>query len=208
MNKTNYYLLLLIWFFVPLFRYLSPKAGAIDGVRHFMEAVYPMSAIGAIGWVAMIRWLRNRLAKTAIVILHVIVIIGLIKNIVIFHPYQTSYFSPLIGGISGAQGKFDIDFWGTPQKEAMIWLNKNAPQNSFVNVVMAQSSAAVYARSDLLNNLNTKDIWTSDYVVLLNKQSFFNLYPVSEYLNLRIKEKKNVYTKKIDSVPLVWVFKN
>ena len=129
----------------------------------------------------------------------------LLKTIIYYHPYQTSYFNALIGGIRGAEGKFDIDFWGTPQKEAMMWLNQNAPANATVNVLMAQSSAGVYLRPDLRKLLNTKDIRESDYGVILNRESFF-YSSGRDYIKKKAAENKLVFTKKIDGVSLVWVF--
>lgn len=244
-KKDNFSLLLVVWFFLPLLRYSIPKAGAIDGIRHFMEVVYPLCAIAGVGFVATCRYLnkvikkrncvyfvipnlfrnpikilkqvqddkvsvqnddRNR-KKLTTFILSSIIFVLLVINIIHFHPYQTSFFNSFIGGIKGAEGKFDIDFWGTPQKETMFWLNKNAKLNAVVRVVMAQSSAGMYLREDLRKIMNSKDIWESDYTVVLNKESFFSLYPVVDYIKKKTKENKLVFTRKIDGVPLVWVFK-
>lgn len=205
-KKSKFYLLLLLWFFLPLLRYFNPKMGAIDGLRHFMEVVYPQSAIAAIGIVWVIKKI-GRIREVGIV-LGVVLALVLSQNIVHFHPYQTSYFNLLIGGIKGAQGKFDIDFWGTPQKEAMFYLNNHAPANSTLYIVMAQSTASLYLRDDLKKGVNSKDIWNSDYVVVLNRQSFFSTYDIYEYMKEKKESGELVFQKTIDQVPLVWVFKN
>lgn len=213
-KKNGKYFLLILWFFVPLLRYMSPKASAIDGVRHFMEVVYPLASFAGIGWVFLSQAIEKKIgnmhwkALQGIVLLHIIIFLFLIKNLVMYHPYQTSFFNSLIGGIAGAQGKFDIDFWATPQKEAVLWLNKHASYGAYIHIVMAQSSAAVYIRDDLLKNLNTRDMFTSDYTVILNRQSFFSLYPVEAYLLQKSPKKEIVYERKIEDVPLVQVFKN
>jgi len=126
--------------------------------------------------------------------------------LVVFHPFQASYFNFLTGGIKGAQGRFDIDFWGTPQKEAVLWLNQQAPRGAFVHIVMAQSTASVYLRKDLLINLNKKPYQESDYTVLLNRQSFFPLYSIEAYKNKKISSKRTVFSVSRLGVPLVWVF--
>lgn len=201
------YLLLLIWFFIPLFRYFSPKGGAIDGVRHFMEIVYPLTALSGIftGWLVDNRirlYLKNRFTYL-LVLLTLFSFLGF--NIVKYHPYQTSYFNFLTGGIAGAEGKYDIDFWGTPQKKAMEWLNTHSAEGAYVTVAMAQSTAAVYARNDLRKNMNTKNIRDADYAVILNRQSFFNSLDLYSLINDRTAQNKVLYTEKIDGVPLVWV---
>jgi hypothetical protein len=40
-------------------------------------------------------------------------------------PFEYSYFSPVIGGVSGAKGKFDTDYWATCSKPASEWLAQN-----------------------------------------------------------------------------------
>jgi hypothetical protein len=65
-----------------------------------------------------------------------------------------------------------------------------------------------YLRDDLLKYANSKDYIDSDYVVLLNRESFFDLYQIRDYKEKMIKDKKVVYEKSIEGVPLVWVFKN
>ncbi|OGG30912.1 hypothetical protein A3I51_04905 [Candidatus Gottesmanbacteria bacterium RIFCSPLOWO2_02_FULL_38_8] len=200
LKKYNY-LLLLLWFFMPLVRYLDPKTGAIDGVRHFMEVLYPFSFFAGVGSLLILRRFNKNYRLIIAFILFTVLLIDNIK----FHPYQTSFFNSLIGGVSGANGKFDIDFWGTPQKEAVLWLNNNAPYKSYIHIVMAQSTAASYLRSDLLDNVNKKNITESDYIVLLNRQSFFNLYGISP--QRLSKDHQLVFSRKIENVPLVWVFK-
>src|SRR3990167_2864630 len=198
-SKKKEYLLLILWFFIPLMRYLSPKIGAIDGVRHFMEVLPALSALAGIGAAIFRKSLIMRIAA--------IMTVGyLAALLVVFHPFQASYFNFLTGGIKGAQGRFDIDFWGTPQKEAVLWLNQQAPRGAFVHIVMAQSTASVYLRKDLLINLNKKPYQESDYTVLLNRQSFFPLYSIEAYKNKKISSKRTVFSVSRLGVPLVWVF--
>lgn len=208
-KKNGIYTLLLLWFFMPLFRYFMPKVSAIDGVRHFMEIIYPMCAISGVGFYAIYqKAIKITKYKYAGLATFAILVSFLIFNIIKFHPFQTSFYNGFIGGVKGADGKFDIDFWGSPQKSAMLWLNKNAPFGSYVNIVMAQSSAAMYARDDIQERINKKGIEESDYVLILNKKSFFALYPVEDFLTKSIKEKKIVNSSEIDSTPLYWIVKN
>lgn len=137
----------------------------------------------------------------------ILLLFFLIFPIIHYHPYQTSYFNPLIGGIKGAEGKFDIDFWGTPQKEAAEWLNIHAAKDSTVYIVMGQSTAAYYLRDDLRKLANVKDMGSSDYTVILNRRSFFSIYNVGAYMAER-QGKNQVFTVEIDGVPLVWVYRN
>lgn len=189
--------MLFLWFFLPLFRYLNPKIGVIDGIRHFEEVVFPLCAIAAVGFIKIAKNIK------IIKIITIITIIILIKDIIRYHPYQISYFNELIGGIGGAAGNFDVEYWGTSQKQAIRWLNANARPNSFVHILMAGDAAAKYLRPDLLARVNTKGFDEADYVVVLNRESFFDRYWGSrDYLSRH----KPVFTVSVQGVPLTMIY--
>lgn len=196
--------LLLFWFFIPLLRYLSPKTGVMDGIRHFQEVIYPMLAIAAIGGDRLI----TRLNKTKIRLgtpFAVITVIYLVTVNIIYHPYQNAYFSEVVGGIRGAFGRFDIDYWGTSQKNAVAWLNENARENAVVYIAMLPDVSAKYLRPDLLARVNTTGFDTADYVVVLNRQSFFYRY---FYLWEYFLRRTPVYTVANQGIPLTWIYDN
>ncbi|KKU83555.1 MAG: hypothetical protein UY10_C0005G0006 [Microgenomates group bacterium GW2011_GWA2_47_8] len=188
-RKNQVGLLFLLWFFVPLARYLSPKIGVIDGIRHFEEVVFPMIAIAAIGAFTLLgkltRWTQKRNVNDATTatsntflfrfrlatIISLAVLTWLVIPIIRYHPYQLSYFNELVGGLPGAMGKFDIDYWGISQKEAVTWLNTHAPKDSKIYIVMAPDVAGKYLRDDLLATLNTTGYDEADYVVVLNPEN-------------------------------------
>lgn len=191
----------LLWFFVPLARYLIPKIGVIDGIRHFEEVVYPMSAIAAIGAQSIFQWIKQ---KTIVLVLYFLILYSLSLILITYHPFQISYFNELVGGIRGAYGRYDIDYWGGPQKQAINWINANVPQQSRIAVAMAADVAVKYIRPDLTPLLNTRHYNSSDYVVILNRQSFFYRYRVVDYLLTHTP----IYTIENQGVPIVWIFDN
>jgi len=207
MQKKPIGSLLLLWFFLPLARYVFPRMGVIDGIRHFEEVVFPMAAIAAVGAVAIFRRMSHTRHMSLMIqrVLIGVVLVWLIVPIVVYHPFQISYYNELVGGIRGAFGKYDIDYWGGPQKKAVEWLNVNAPKDSNVHVVMAADVAGTYLRSDLRAKLNTTGLGEADYVVVLNRQGFFYRYfYIWEYMLRR----KAAYVVENQGVPIVWVFDN
>ncbi len=194
--------LLLLWFFLPLTRYLLPKIAVIDGVRHFEEVLYPLTAIAAVGASSIV----NRVATATVnTILFGGVVVWLVASVIAYHPFQISYYNELVGGAKGAFGNYDLDYWGSSQKNAVEWLNRNAEKNASVTIVMAGNVAGLYLRPDLLTHLNTQSYETSDFVVILNRQSFFyRFFFVFDYLLTH----KPIHTIDVDGVPLVWIFDN
>jgi hypothetical protein len=41
------------------------------------------------------------------------------------HPYEYLCFSPLIGGVPGANGRYEMDYWDSSEKLASLWLARN-----------------------------------------------------------------------------------
>ena len=118
----------------------------------------------------------------------------------------------MIGGIKGAKGQFDIDFWASSYKSAMNWLNKNSAANSKVIVAMAPDIAKLYLRDDLKKKVNPTNLsgydsniyLSGDYTVILNRQSFYNWYGVYPF----IKNRKPVYSISVKNIHLTSIYQN
>ncbi len=91
-----------------------------DGMRHFLFLLPVVATLAAVGLEMVIRSLAatrmavrgGALAVVAgYVTVHLWVMIGL-------HPNQYIYFNALVGGVPGAAGRFDIDYWGNSLAEA------------------------------------------------------------------------------------------
>jgi hypothetical protein len=205
--------LVLIWFIIPLSRFMLPNSSVIDGIRHFEEIVFPLTIAAAIGanWIIdlIIKIISKIFPHKKFSILHsafcILLFIYLLIPIIIYHPYQLSYFNEIVGGAKGAIGRFDLDYWAISQKRAVGWVNDHAPLNSNVFIVMSGDTAGKYLRSDLLQTLNTRDFDRADYTIVLNRQSFFYRYfYVFEYLRYH----NPTYTVTVAGAPMAWVFDN
>lgn len=221
-KKISYHkrLLVLLWLAVPLARYLKLHMVVIDDIRHFMECIFPFAAIAGIGAYRTFILTCAKLKKVnsfftpslVLIILSTLYIFYLAYQNISYHPYQTSYYNELIGGVKGAVNKFDIEFWASAYKPSLQFLNKNAPLNAKITVAMAPDIAKLYLREDLRVHLNEKSLagaesaiyFKSDYTVILNRESFFNWYGIYPY----IKGKQPVYTLSKKGAPLVWIYKN
>ena len=90
-----------------------------DEMRHFLFVV-PILAVVAAHWTAwllerMSRWrplLRDGLATLAIV--YVAVHVYLMAAL---HPNQYVYYNAAAGGVAGAKGKYDLDYWNNSLRE-------------------------------------------------------------------------------------------
>ncbi len=197
--------LILLWFFLPLTRYFIPSIGVIDGIRHFEEVLFPIAILAAIGANFVYLFLKKFINKNIVFLLFFLTMNYLLCTNYLYHPYQITYFNELVGGIKGAMGKYDLDYWGTSQKEAVLWVNAHAPKNANVHIVMAAAVAGQYLRPDLIANLNKYGYDESDFVILLNRQSFlYRFFYAYEYL----LHHKPIHTITVQGAPLTWIYDN
>ncbi len=211
---------ILLWFVIPVSRYFKPHMIVIDDIRHFMEVIFPFAALSGLGVYSFFYFVTNKLKNkitiknkmSIFICLSLIYFAYLSYQIITYHPYETSYFGELIGGIQKASHKFDIEFWASAYKHAMGYINKNAPKNARIIIPMAPDIAKLYLRDDLTAKLNTANMAgaqsylysQSDYTVVLNRESFFSWYGIYPY----IQTHKPIYTLSVQNVPLVSIYKN
>jgi hypothetical protein len=133
-------MVLLAWFCFPLAYLILSRAALFDGWRH-TYFVYPgFVGISVAGLVATVRLLRARLrpsaSRAAVAALVVVVALGLAniaRTMARYHPYEYLYFNALTGGAHGADGKYDLDYWGLSYRQALEYILKidKAPLISF-----------------------------------------------------------------------------
>ena len=100
-----------------------------DGPRHFFFLVPIMILLAAWGFLTLCRllWHRPQIVGRLLAVLVVIaagINYGLIfKTMSDLHPYEYTYFNELVGGIEGAKGNYDLDYWRICTKPAAQWLS-------------------------------------------------------------------------------------
>ena len=77
-----------------------------------------------------------------------VILPGIIDGIRL-HPYEYIYYNRFIGGVSGAQGRFELDYWATSYREAAEYINSIASPNTYVWVEGPAHIFETYARDDL-----------------------------------------------------------
>ncbi|MDD5225921.1 MAG: glycosyltransferase family 39 protein [Candidatus Omnitrophica bacterium] len=128
--------LMLTWFFVVMLTACTPVFPVYHGIRLFMVVLIPLCFFAIIGVTVAAAFLEriSRLKKTLGIWLLGILLIGFqIAGIVQTHPYETTFFNRLAGGLKGAQEKHipdAVDYWLTSYREAVDWINRQAPPNA------------------------------------------------------------------------------
>lgn len=135
-RNDRLYILLIIWVLFPILRHCFPRTNHYDGLRHFLVFIVPFAIIVSVG-VSQLSNICSRFIKIKKGLLATFIcMLFLIPNLyalISLHPYQTTYFNSLIGGLKGAQEKefpFSCDYWFNSYGNAGKWLDKNAKSGS------------------------------------------------------------------------------
>jgi len=106
--------------FVPILVFMLMRPTVYNGIRHFLFVVPPMAVMAAYaadrGWAVAEQWGRRagHVFAAALTVLGVVYLWQLTS----MHPNQYVYYNKFIGGLRGAVGKFELDYWGNSLHEA------------------------------------------------------------------------------------------
>jgi hypothetical protein len=99
-----------------------------DGLRHFLFLAPPLILLAVYGFMGLFAYLVRKKQTIAVIGLVLVVLLAqlqVIGDMNALHPYEYMYFSPLVGGVPGANGQYDMDYWGICNKPAAEWLARN-----------------------------------------------------------------------------------
>jgi hypothetical protein len=105
---------------VPLVHFIGTRPIVYNGIRHYLFMVPPMIVLAGIGLDRTYAFLRARgewlsRAYAALLALAAGVQIAIMVGL---HPYEYIYYNAFTGGVAGAAGRYDLDYWGLSLAEA------------------------------------------------------------------------------------------
>jgi hypothetical protein len=138
--------LLSVWFFVPFAASLFFRVPLYSNFRQVLFALPPLFLLAGIG--IDLLWNRVRGLPLRVALVIAILVPGL-AGINRLRPYEYVYYNSLIGGEKGAEGEFAHDYWCTSYREAMAFINAEAPVGARLAIAEPAAVAATFARPDL-----------------------------------------------------------
>jgi tetratricopeptide (TPR) repeat protein len=117
--------LLLFACFFPIIYVIIKGSTLHDSWRHLIFVYPAMVVLAGLGWFTLIRYTMSKKG----IFYSVLAVLGLLiiepASFIARNPaYPYVYFNPIAGGISGAFGRFETDYWGTSVKQGVEWLEK------------------------------------------------------------------------------------
>lgn len=121
-EKRILWLLVIFTFIFPVLFVIISKSNIYSLWRQFLFLLPIIILISAEGFTRLFDLLQSKWLKTGVLILLIVFSSGPVLFMLSNHPYQYLYFNELAGGIRGANGNYDNDYYFTSQTEASEWL--------------------------------------------------------------------------------------
>lgn len=145
-QDTAQWSIILIWFIMPIALQIILGSGVYDNFRQFLFILPPMFILAGLGWESLLSKIKLPVAQIALAVFCILP--GLI-GVISLHPYPYIYYNTLVGGVRGAEGRFETDYWLTSYREAALYLQENAPQNAKILTWGAGYNVQQFSRDDL-----------------------------------------------------------
>ena len=147
--RAQQYLFVAMTVVAPIAGYMVMHPTVYNGLRHFLFVVPPLVVLGAIGLYRAIGFVsrKNRVAGIALSAVLVLSLARQIAMMVGLHPYEYVAYNSLIGGVSGAENRFELDYWGTSLAESAQGLSAYLAKNPRPDLV-SHTPLRVFACGD------------------------------------------------------------
>ncbi|MBN8704157.1 MAG: tetratricopeptide repeat protein [Bacteroidetes bacterium] len=138
-NRLKVLALLFVIVF-PVSYAIYQKSFVYNGWRHFLFVYPPLVAFTAVGWEYILRLIKQKYVQLAIAgVLSILLLkpaIWSIKN----HPLEYLYYNEFVGGLHGAYGNYETDYWCQSPRIATEWLLANKPEIKNKKTVVATNN--------------------------------------------------------------------
>jgi len=126
---------------VPVVGFVILRPTVYNGMRHFLFVVPPLVILAAIGWEQLLaavttRWRISVIAAGGVL---GVLMFWQMARMIDLHPYEYVAYNRVVGGVAGASGRFELDYWDTSLAEDARRLGRrlakmhfNAPPVVFV----------------------------------------------------------------------------
>ncbi|MFI5196365.1 MAG: hypothetical protein ACHQD8_04685 [Chitinophagales bacterium] len=108
----------------PLFYVIYKKSPLYDGWRHLFFIYPPLMTLSALTFISLINKLKNKYGKYAVAGLLVVGLALPAKWCIANHPNEIVYFNEIVGGVNGAYGYYETDYYMNSLKQASYKLAK------------------------------------------------------------------------------------
>jgi len=219
-RRTYPYLWMILFAAVFPVAYIVYKHSVLyDGIRHILFVIPPMVVCTAVSiHYLVVRYQQQQAVKWVVIAATVLLAALPARFMLANHPNQYVYFNELVGGVKGAYGHYETDYYMNSVKQAWKWLlqhdpkvrNGVAPGDSLLLVSNTiEPVQEAYGRADrpklrtAYSRFYEKNQQNWDYAIyysrFLDREQLQNGY---------FPDGKAIHVIEADGVPLAAVYKN
>jgi hypothetical protein len=172
-----------------------------NGLRQVLFVVPSLILLAVYGLLRALTFLyqkRQRLLFGILVLLTIGNFAWVAQEMLALRPYEYVYFSPLVGGVQGAYGQYEIDYWNTCQRGASVWLGEHYQQYIQSGRPTIQDSDIGFQYVTFLP-ANFQAVQDNPDFVIVPSPFLSSAQQAQEHYRL-------IYTESVESVPLCRVY--
>ena len=193
----------------PLAFVLLKESNLYGSWRHFLFVYPAIILLAALGLHAFFTRFKNRLVQLAAIALLLALSFHPVKFMAANHPYYYLYYNELVGGLKGAYGNYETDYYYHSMREAARWLQQHLANEPASNPVIVGGNFPVqwYFRNDpaiqfVYIPYQNRSNYNWDYALIAN-----SYIPPSQLKNKTWPPANTIHTITADGVPICAVIK-
>jgi tetratricopeptide (TPR) repeat protein len=193
----------------PVVFVIYEKSNLYGSWRHFLFIYPSIILLAAVGFSYLIKYLNNKYLKAVVFLFAFVLAFHPIKFMILNHPYYYLYYNQLVGGLNGAYGKYETDYYYHTIREGSEWLDNYLTNNKQKDAIKIATNFSVnwYFR----NRSDTKTFYCQydersqrdwDYMIVAN-----SYIPASQLKNKIWPPRNAIHVIYADQVPVGAVLK-
>ena len=131
LNRENWltYGFLLFSILFPIVFVIYQKSNLYGSWRHFLFVYPSVILLAAIGFSHLFNYFKNKYIIAVILLCSLVLALHPLKFLIRNHPYYYLYYNQLVGGLEGAYGNYETDYYYHTIREGSEWLTKYLKTN-------------------------------------------------------------------------------
>ena len=126
-SRSRQWLLVVLAASIPVVYAIVARPAIYNGLRHFLLVVPPLCVLAASGIDRVLVAARKSGGRPGLAIAAILFAAASVKDVwtmAVLHPHQYVYYNLLAGGVRGADGRYELDYWSNFMHEAIDRLVK------------------------------------------------------------------------------------
>ena len=142
-GKAYLYGLLAFTVFFPLVFVIFENSNLYSSWRQFLFLYPVIVLLSAVGFSYLFEYLKSKYLKWGVILLFVLLSVHPLKFMIKNHPYYYLYYNQLVGGLHGAYGNYETDYYYVSQTKASEWLINYLKEKNITGKIKVKATYSV-----------------------------------------------------------------